>query len=589
MKRRELLRTLVVSGGVGLAGCSGFRAESPESDPREGGSETGTPSTVETPSPSATLRDTATPTNEPPPATPDGFGSAVALDGHAALVGAAEDANPNGERAGAAYLFERTTDGWKRDVTLVPDDGDTGDGFGAAVALSGDAALVGAPENEDPNGRDGGSAYLFERTDGTWTQRAKLAAGSGASVGAFGASVALEGDTALVGAPGDGYQDEGTPGAAYLFEEIDGDWSHGRRLTPGGSVSGDAFGHAVALSDGTALIGAPFDDEPNGEWGGSVYVLGGSEWSRWTKIAPKEGTERETFGCAVALSGGTALLGARGDAAIPGTVYAEGSAYVFTRMAGEWSQAARLTPPDGRDFGFGTAVAVDDDTALVGEFVISDVAGHYSTARAHVFERATGDWTHRSRFDHESDQRDDFFGRAVGLSGDAALVGAPDTDDYMGTEGSTHLFEREGGQWSRSLLFTADGVRTTPLPTSTPTPTRTLSTADCSDTPDDDLHFVAVADRTVAAGTTTTITGTFRNPLLHPVTNVEIVFDPPGEDWEIESLDTPLHRVESQGAEAIEFTVTAPVTASGEYDVELRVTTGFCSYTRTESVSVSVE
>jgi len=588
MHRRELLRVLTITGGVGVAGCSGFTPASPESAPRESSSETGTPSPVETPPVSPTHRDTATPTDDPPPATPDGFGSAVAIDSDTALVGAAEDAHPNGERAGSAYVFERSSDGWKQALKLVPDDGGTGNQFGAAVALSGDTALIGAPEDENPNGRGAGSAYVFTRADGTWAQRAKLSADSGKLDGHFGSSVALDGVTALVGAPGDGYRDEGTTGAAYLFKGTNGDWSQRLHLTPEESVSGDAFGHAVALSDGKALIGAPFDDEPNGKWSGSVYIPEGIEWSRWTKIIPTDGQEREMFGYAVSLSGGTALVGARGYAAIPGRVHAKGSAYVFTHNTGQWSQAARLTPPDGPAFGVGTAVDVDAETALVGEFVISDVVGHYSTARAHVFERTNGDWTHQSTFDHESDQRDDFFGRAVGLSGDSALVGAPDTDDYMGTEGSTHLFERAASEWSRPLVFTADGVQATPLPT--PTPTRTLSTADCADVPaDEDFDFVDVDNKTVAAGTTTTITGTFRNPFLHPVTDVGIVFNPPSEEWEIESLDTPLHRVESQGAEAIEFTVKAPESAGGEYDIELEVTTGFCSYTRRNTVLITVD
>lgn len=590
MNRRELLQALMLTGGVGLAGCTGFSPRSPASTPEEGGSEMGTPSPVETTLDSPSNRATATPPTEPPPATPDAFGSAVAIDGDTALVGAAEDPDPNGHRAGSAYVFERASNGWTRAVKLVPDDGDPGDTFGTSVALADETALIGAPGDEDPTGRDGGSAYVFTRADGTWTQRATLAAEGGESDGGFGVSVALAGDTALVGAPGDDPRDESTTGAAYLFEEANGGWSHRRRLSPEESVSGDAFGHAVALSDGTALVGAPFDDEPHGEWGGSVYAIEGVEWSQWTKLAPTNGQEREMFGYSVSLSGETALVGARGDAAIPGQVYAEGSAYVITRMSGEWSQTGRLTPPDGPRFGFGTSVEIDGETALVGAFVISDVAGEYSTARAHVFERATGDWPHQSTFEHDSDQRDDFFGRAVGLSRDVALVGAPDTDEYMGTEGSTHVFERADGQWSRSLVFTADGVQATPLPTSTPTPTKALSAEDCSDGPADaDIEYVDVDDGTVVAGTTTTITGTLRNPHLHPVTDVEITLDLPSEEWEIESRDTPLHRVEPQGAEAIAVTVTVPESASGEYEIGVHVTTGFCSYSRTDTVSISVE
>ncbi|PSP31335.1 hypothetical protein BRC64_10535 [Halobacteriales archaeon QH_10_67_22] len=147
----------------------------------------------------------------------DRFGSSVALVGERALVGTYQGGDPYG----SAYLFEYADSAWVQRAKLVADDGDSGDGFGAEVALAGERALVGASADEDPNGESAGSAYLFERDDDGWTQAGKLAADDGDSDDNFGVALALDGERALLGAWDDEDPNGDGAGSAYVFH-LDG-------------------------------------------------------------------------------------------------------------------------------------------------------------------------------------------------------------------------------------------------------------------------------------------------------------------------------------------------------------------------------
>jgi hypothetical protein len=141
----------------------------------------------------------------------------VADDGSIAVVGAIGDEDPNGgRRAGSAYVFSRSGGGWQQEAKLAADDGDSGDEFGVSVEVSGNGstAVIGARSDEDPNGDEAGSAYVFSRSSGEWQQETKLAADDGDSGDEFGSSVGVSGDgsTAIIGAFGD------EAGSAYVFE-----------------------------------------------------------------------------------------------------------------------------------------------------------------------------------------------------------------------------------------------------------------------------------------------------------------------------------------------------------------------------------
>lgn len=212
----------------------------------------------------------------------DGFGIGVGLsdDGTTAIIGASTHDEPNGREAGAAYVFDGAGESWSETAKVSAADGDTSDVFGRSVAISGDGttAVIGARQDEDPNGGfASGSAYIFTRSDESWSQQAKVVPEDGNSSAIYGNSVSISsnGTTALIGAPGQINSTDESKGAAYRFERKDGSWSRRQKLLAADGDARDAFGHSVSLSDGasTALIGDQSDADPNGKQAGSAYVF----------------------------------------------------------------------------------------------------------------------------------------------------------------------------------------------------------------------------------------------------------------------------------------------------------------------------
>jgi hypothetical protein len=258
----------------------------------------------------------------------DEFGYSVALSGDTALVGAPNhDVGASGNQ-GAAYVFVRSGTTWAFQQKLTV--GEAGDLFGFSVALSGDTALIGAPHHTVGINHAQGLAYVYVRTDASWAFQRQLMADDGLADDMFGLSVALSGDTALVGAPLVDVGGNANQGAAYVSARADTTWSTPQRLPAvAGAAGGDQFGWSVALSGETALVGAPYDDIGATADQGSVYEFGrsGTTWSQqgWQTVPGVGGGDQ--FGYAVALSGATSVAGARADDF--GANNDQGSAYVF--------------------------------------------------------------------------------------------------------------------------------------------------------------------------------------------------------------------------------------------------------------------
>jgi MYXO-CTERM domain-containing protein len=161
-------------------------------------------------------------------------------------------------------VFVRSGGAWTQQAKLLANDKAAQDQFGVSVALTGDPALVGAHQDDD-GGKDSGAAYVFARSSGVWTQQAKLLPNDGAEYDWFGVSVALTGDTALVGA-------SGHIGSAYVFARSSDVWTQQAKLLANDGAENDRFGVSVALSEDMALVGAAWDDDkaPNA---GAVYVF----------------------------------------------------------------------------------------------------------------------------------------------------------------------------------------------------------------------------------------------------------------------------------------------------------------------------
>jgi hypothetical protein len=276
----------------------------------------------------------------------DFFGSSVAVVPDHVVVGA-----PNDDPSGSAYCFWKIGGGWQTDGKLLGDDGASGP-FGQSVAMSGNMVLVGAPWD------GAGSAYLFEKVGGVWTQTAKLVTSHAEPGDCFGWSVALCGDVALIGAPGD----DSFSGSAYVFQRFDPYWLVTKLDDGEHQAPGDSFGFSVALWGDVALIGAPGDNPLVGPDRGTVCVFQKTPgWQRVARLAADDGVANAEFGASVDLYKGfedapIALVGAPGDDD-HGTC--SGSAYLFENIDGDWTQMAKLTASDGAAGDrFGSSVAV---------------------------------------------------------------------------------------------------------------------------------------------------------------------------------------------------------------------------------------
>ena len=377
----------------------------------------------------------------------DNFGLWVAFNGDTALIGAWND-DDNGVDSGSAYVFIRTGTTWTQQAKLLASDGQAGDSFGSSVSLSGDTALIGARWDDD-NGNKAGSAYVFTRTGTTWTQQAKLLAADGAAEDRFGGSVPLDGDTAIISAWFDNDNGNGS-GSAYVFTRTGTTWTQQAKLLASDGQAGDDFGD-VSLSGDTALIGAALDDD-NGVDSGSAYVFirTGTTWTQQAKLLASDGQAGDQFSrWAVSLDGDTALIGAEGD---DDNGVDSGSAYVFIRTGTTWTQQAKLLASDGatQDY-FGNSVSLSGDTALIG--AENDDDKGINSGSAYVFTRTGTTWTQQQKLLTSDGAAGDQFGYPVFLSGDTALITAVYDDDMGTNSGSVYVFTKSG----LSLTFSIAG------------------------------------------------------------------------------------------------------------------------------------
>jgi hypothetical protein len=229
---------------------------------------------------------------------------------------------------------------------LTAPDAAIDDQFGFAVALSGNTAVIGAP-SDDLAGTDQGSAYVFVRSGTSWSQQGRLNSVDGAANDEFGYSVALSDDTVVVGAPGDDVGASSTQGSAYVFVRNGTSWSQQQKLIANDGAVNDQFGTSVALNGETVVVGAYFDSIGANRVQGSAYVFvrSGALWIQQQKLTANDGADSDQFGVSVALSGDTVVVGAGNDDS--GANTDQGSAYIFVRSGASWTQQQKLIAGDG--------------------------------------------------------------------------------------------------------------------------------------------------------------------------------------------------------------------------------------------------
>ncbi|MGE0470998.1 MAG: integrin [Nitrospira sp.] len=423
----------------------------------------------------------------------DWFGTNIALDGDTLVVGARfEDSvatGVNGDQAdnsasdsGAVYVFTRSGGGWSQQAYLKASNTEAGDEFGSWVALDGDTLVVGARfedsaatgvngDQADNSAPDSGAVYVFTRSGGVWSQQAYLKASNTEAGDWFGATVALDGDTLVVGARfedsvatgvnGD-QADNSAPdsGAVYVFTRSGGVWSQQAYLKASNTEAGDEFGFWVAMDGDTLVAGARFEDSAatgvNGDQAdnsapesGAAYVFTRTEgdWSQQAYLKASNTGAGDLFGNDVAVDGDTLVVGAPSeDSAATGvngdqadnSAPESGAAYVFTRSGGDWSQQAYLKASNteaGDEFGF--HVALWGDTVLLPAYLEDSAArginGNQAdnsapdSGAAYVFTRTERDWSQQAYLKASNTGAGDWFG-IVAVDRDMLIMAATQED-----------------------------------------------------------------------------------------------------------------------------------------------------------------
>ncbi len=376
-------------------------------------------------------------------------GESVSLssDGNTALVGGPGDSLGTG----AAWIFTRSAGTWSQQGSKITGtggiNGDYGSSQGSAVALTsdGNSALVGGPTDNS----GAGAAWAFTRSGTLWSQQGEKLVGSGASGNGLqgeSVSVSSDGNTAVVGGPGDSTGG----GAAWVFTRTNGAWvQQGGKLVGTGAAGPGNQGRGVSISsDGSTLaVGGPLDSSGTGAtW---VFTRNASHWSQQgNKLVGRQGAggfQGGNQGTSVGLSsdGSTLIVGAPGDSA------GSGGAWVFTRSAQSWSQQGGSLKGRGAAGkarqGTSVSISADGNTAIIGG--PSDSGG---TGASWIFVRAGGTWQQQGeKLSGSGGNGTSGQGSSVSLSsdGNSAIVGAP--GDNSGA-GACWTFVRSGGIWRQT-------------------------------------------------------------------------------------------------------------------------------------------
>jgi len=372
----------------------------------------------------------------------DHFGTVVAISGDTALVGAPNDTVGTNLNQGSVYVFVRSGTSWTQEAQLFASDGAAGDEFGFSVALDGNTAVIGADADDVFASTDQGTAYVFVRSGTTWTEQGHLYANDGSARDRdyFGNAVAVQGDTAIVGAfLNDSFHVN--QGSAYVYLRSGTTWTLQQHLFASDGVAVAEFGSSVAVDSDTAVVGAWSDTVgANIQQGsGYVFVRSGTTWTQQAKLVAADGQAQDFFGVSIAISGETVVAGS--DWHDVGANTNQGAAYVFVRSGTTWSQQQQLTASDGTmNDEFGHSVAVVGDSAIVGAWM-DDVAAATDEGSAYVFTRFGSTWTQQQQLTAADGLAGDQFGTAVALNGTTFIAGAS-ADDVGATadQGTASVF-----------------------------------------------------------------------------------------------------------------------------------------------------
>ena len=338
---------------------------------------------------------------------------------------------------------------WDQIIKAVASDRATDDYFGRSVSISGDYAIVGAYwEDEDASGANtlslAGAAYIFARVGETWTQQQKIVSSDRAIGDYFGGSVSISGDYAIVGAY---YEDENASdsdflqnaGSAYIFVRDGSTWTEQQKIVASDRGLNDYFGWSVSISGDYAIVGAYGEDEDvsgnntlSDAGSAYIFVRDGTTWTQQQKIVASDRNQPDRFGWSVSISGDYAIVGAYQefeDESGGNPVVAAGSAYIFARDGATWTQQQKIVASvRAASDNFGSAVTISGNYAVVGAPNEDEDAAETNTlsasGSAYIFVRDGATWTQQQKLVASDRAASDNFGKSISISGNNVIVGA---------------------------------------------------------------------------------------------------------------------------------------------------------------------
>jgi hypothetical protein len=334
--------------------------------------------------------------------------------------------------------------------------------FGSSIAMSGDTLIVGELAFTDFSSSYG-AAHVFQRNGATWSHQAILSQSSSQSWGYFGYAVAISADTAVVG----------TLEGVKVFVRTGATWSEQAHLTSSNGEPGDGFGLSLGISGDTIVVGArserssasgvngnQADNGAPGAGAAYVFVRNGTTWSQQSYLKASNAAKGARFGASVGISGDTLVVGATGGFFSPSTPVNPGAAYVFTRNGASWAEQAYLPDPNAQNYdAFGLSVAISDETVVVGSLA----------SAAYVFRRNGMTWSQHAVLSVPNGPATGF-GFRVGVHGNSVIVGAPfdassatgvngnPLDNSAPESGAAYLFVRNGTTWTQEAYLKASNT-----------------------------------------------------------------------------------------------------------------------------------
>jgi len=351
------------------------------------------------------------------------------------------------------------------DKPLVPDQS-PGDNLGVSSALGREFALAGAYGDDIDNKVDQGSVYIYKKQDGKWLYYTKITASDGQAGDYFGAAVAISDDYIFVGASGNNTLENNDEGAVYVYKIVDGTIQFQQKIRGIGAGPGDRFGYTIDVQGKDLVVGVPFDDIGSNVNQGAVYFFSRSDagqYLQYQKYFLPTGQANDQFGHGLSLDSNQLSVGneivTSGDYG-----YSQNAVNILTRIEGVWVHQVKINQPDGLDKreGFGYATNLQGDILVVGAWLHDVPSGNKDRGAAYVFKRNGNSWQFIQKLvppdvsqGSPGNTYGDYFGISISRDKNNLLIGAT-WEDYspsVNDRGVLYLYELVGNEFILKRQF----------------------------------------------------------------------------------------------------------------------------------------